>query len=253
MDARRETASKYLKEAGISIRPVGRWGRTTPKAANEVTTDSDPPGDECTAKSANEVTADLFAEPRLLKAVERSRAGLRFRLQQEDEPEVALRAGHRPIRRPSRSRPLSGAATGKSHVAQAIGYAVIQAQGHRVAYREAHRLLEDIADAQVAGERKELLEQVATVPLLIIDDLGMRKLPANAAEDLLELVMRRYERASTLITSNRPVEDWGKLLGDTAGVAALLDRMLHHGHVVKFGPRSWRTKSADLQERDTTG
>ena len=64
------------------------------------------------------------------------------------------------------------------------------------------------------------------VPLLILDDLGMRKLPATAAEDLLELVMRRYERASTVLTSNRPVEDWGKLLGDTAAVTALLDRMM---------------------------
>ena len=70
----------------------------------------------------------------------------------------------------------------------------------------------------------------------------MRKLPHTAAEDLLELVMRRYERASTLLTSNRPVDDWGKLLGDTAAVTALLDRLLHHAHVLKCGPRSWRTK-----------
>ena len=81
-----------------------------------------------------------------------------------------------------------------------------------------------------------------TVPLLIIDDLGMRKLPATAGEDLLETVMRRYERASTLITSSRPVEDWGKLLGDTAAVTALLDRLLHHAHVLTCGPRSWRTR-----------
>ena len=64
----------------------------------------------------------------------------------------------------------------------------------------------------------------------------------TAAEDLLELIMRRYERASTLLTSNRPVDDWGKLLGDTAAVTALLDRLLHHAHVLKCGPRSWRTK-----------
>ena len=64
------------------------------------------------------------------------------------------------------------------------------------------------------------------MPLLIIDDLGMRKLPHTAAEDLLEVIMRRYERASTLLTSNRPVDDWGKLLGDTAAVTALLDRLL---------------------------
>src|SRR5437762_8791575 len=64
-----------------------------------------------------------------------------------------------------------------------------------------------------------------------------------AAEELLEIVMRRYERASTLLTSNRPVEDWGKLLGDTAAVTAMLDRLLHHGHVLKCGPRSWRTRT----------
>jgi len=68
------------------------------------------------------------------------------------------------------------------------------------------------------------------------------KLPHTAAEDLLELIMRRYERASTILTSNRPVDDWGKLLSDTAAVTALLDRMLHHAHVLKCGPRSWRTK-----------
>ena len=131
--------------------------------------------------------------------------------------------------------------TGKSHLAQALGRAAIR-QGHRVLYREAHLLLEEIADAVLDGKRKEHLGQLATVPLLIIDDLGMRKLPHTAAEDLLEVIMRRYERASTILTSNRPVEDWGKLLGDTAAITALLDRLLHHAHVLKCGPRSWRTK-----------
>lgn len=131
--------------------------------------------------------------------------------------------------------------TGKSHLAQAIGLAVIQ-QGYRVLYREAHVLLEELAEAQLAGERKAYIERVSTVPLLIVDDLGMRRLPPTAAEDLLEIIMRRYERVSTLLTSNRPVDDWGKLLGDTAAVTALLDRLLHHAHVLKCGPRSWRTK-----------
>ena len=115
-------------------------------------------------------------------------------------------------------------------------------QGCRVVYREAHTLLEELAEATLAGTRRDYLTELATVPLLIIDDLGMRKLPTTAAEDLLELIMRRYERVSTLITSNRPVDDWGKLLGDTAAVSALLDRLLHHAHVLKCGPRSWRTK-----------
>jgi DNA replication protein DnaC len=132
--------------------------------------------------------------------------------------------------------------TGKSHLAQAIGQAAIQ-QGYRVLYREAHKLIEDLADAALDHNRKEQMELFSTVPLLIIDDLGMRKLPTTAAEDLLEIVMRRYERTSTMLTSNRPIEDWGKLLGDTAAVTAMLDRLLHHGHVLKCGPRSWRTKT----------
>ena len=132
--------------------------------------------------------------------------------------------------------------TGKSHLAQAIGQAAIQ-QGYRVLYRETHTLINDIADAALDGKRKQHMELLSTVPLLIIDDLGMRKLPATAAEDLLEIVMRRYERTSTMLTSNRPIDDWGKLLGDTAAVTAMLDRLLHHGHVLKSGPRSWRTKT----------
>jgi len=142
--------------------------------------------------------------------------------------------------------------TGKSHLAQALGRAAIY-QGHRVLYREAHILLEELADATLDGTRKDCLVELTTVPLLIIDDLGMRKLPHTAAEDLLEIIMRRYERASTLLTSNRPVDDWGKLLGDTAAVTALLDRLLHHAHVLKCGPRSWRTKvHTDLRTDDPT-
>ena len=139
--------------------------------------------------------------------------------------------------------------TGKSHLAQALGHAALR-QGHRVLYREAHALLEDLADATVDGSRKECFAALAEVPLLILDDLGMRKLPPSAAEDLLELIMRRYERASTLLTSNRPVDDWGKLLGDHAAVGAMLDRLLHHGHLIKCGPRSWRTRTGggDLRE-----
>jgi DNA replication protein DnaC len=138
---------------------------------------------------------------------------------------------------------LGPGGTGKSHLAQAIGHAAIQ-QGYRVLYRETHLLLEDLAEAVVENRRKEFMNSLTTTPLLIIDDFGMRKLPLTAAEDLLEIIMRRYERASTLLTSNRPVEDWGKLLGDVAAVTAMLDRLLHHGHVLKCGPRSWRTKTA---------
>ena len=137
---------------------------------------------------------------------------------------------------------LGPGGTGKSHLAQAIGQATIL-QGYKVLYREVHVLLDELADAVADGTRKDYMQSIATVPLLIVDDFGMRKLPHTAAEDLLEIVMRRYERFSTLLTSNRPVDDWGKLLGDVAAVSSMLDRLLHHGHVLKCGPRSWRTKT----------
>ena len=103
-------------------------------------------------------------------------------------------------------------------------------------------LIEELTDVTREGTRKAVIADFGTVPLLIIDDLGMRKPPATAAEDLLEVIMRRYERASMILTSNRPVDDWGKLLGATAAVTALLDRLLHHAHVLACGPRSWRIK-----------
>ena len=143
--------------------------------------------------------------------------------------------------------------TGKRHLAQALGRAAIH-QGHTVLYDEAYALIEAIADAALDGTRKTLLTTLSTVPLLIIDARGgMRKLPHTAAEDLLEIIMRRDERASTLLTSNRPVDDWGKRLGDTAAVTALLDRLLHHGPVLTCGPRSWRTKiQSDLRTTEAT-
>ena len=145
---------------------------------------------------------------------------------------------------------LGPGGTGKSHLAQAIRQAAIQ-QGYRVLYRETHVLLDELADAIIDGTRKQYMESLTAVPLLILDDFGMRRLPLTAAEDLLEMVMRRYERASTLLTSNRPVEDWGKLLGDVAAVSAMLDRLLDHGHVLKCGPRSWRTKASSTSAGDS--
>ncbi len=144
---------------------------------------------------------------------------------------------------------LGNAGVGKSHIAQALGMAAIHA-GFRVLYREAHVLFEDLLLASATGERTHAIAAFSEIPLLIIDDLGMRKLPANAAEDLLEIVMRRYERTSTILTSNRPIDDWPKLFGDTPAVAAFLDRMMHHSHLIEIRGKSYRLHEHSVAARN---
>jgi len=143
---------------------------------------------------------------------------------------------------------LGNAGVGKSHLAQALGMAAVHA-GFRVLYREAHRLFEDLMLASVSGKRAACVAQLHEVPLLIIDDLGMRKLPVSAAEDLLEIVMRRYERASTIVTSNRPLDDWPKLFGDTPAVTAFLDRLMHHSHLIEIRGKSYRLHESSQHAR----
>lgn len=129
--------------------------------------------------------------------------------------------------------------TGKTHLALALTVAAIQA-GHTAWYRSAFDLAQDLAEAQATGTRKEFVANLCRVDLLVLEDLGMRRLPPSAAEDLLEVFVRRYERGSILLTTNRPLEDWGQVLADTAAAGALLDRFLHHAEVIRLQGRSYR-------------
>jgi DNA replication protein DnaC len=132
---------------------------------------------------------------------------------------------------------------GKSHIAKALAQLAVQ-RGHTVLYREAHVLIEDINQARELGEIRKYRAQLKAAELLIIDDLFLRKLPPNAGEELADVLMSRYEKLSTILTSNRPIDDWAKLLGDVVLVTPLLDRLLHHGHLLKFEGKSWRLKEA---------
>ena len=132
---------------------------------------------------------------------------------------------------------------GKSHVAKALAHLAVQ-RGYKVFYREAHVLIEEINEARELGELRKYRAQMKAAELLVIDDLFLRKLPANAGDELAEVIMSRYEKLSTVLTSNRPVDDWGKLLGDVVVVTPLLDRLMHHGHLLKFEGKSWRLKEA---------
>lgn len=134
--------------------------------------------------------------------------------------------------------------TGKSHCAKAIAQLAVQ-HGYKVFYyREAHALIEEINEARELGELRKYRTQITAAELLVIDDLFLRKLPGNAGDELADVLMSRYEKSSVVITSNRGIDDWGKLLGDVVVVAPLLDRIMHHGHLLKFEGKSWRLKES---------
>ena len=105
-------------------------------------------------------------------------------------------------------------------------------------------LVEDIAEARELRGLRLYRQQLKVADVVLIDDLFLRKLPPQAGDELAEVLMSRYEKASTIVTSNRPLEDWARLLGDTVVVTPLLDRLMHHGHLLKFDGKSWRLKEA---------
>ncbi|WP_396225310.1 IS21-like element helper ATPase IstB [Gemmatimonas sp.] len=139
---------------------------------------------------------------------------------------------------------------GKSHLATAIAVGAIHA-GHRALVRSTFDLVADFAQADATGTRRELVRQLTQVDLLVLEDFGMKKLGATAAEDLLEVFVRRHETASTLITTNRPTQDWGIFLGDVPAATAILDRFLAHAAIIQMVGKSYRLRlrsSANAEE-----
>jgi DNA replication protein DnaC len=138
---------------------------------------------------------------------------------------------------------------GKSHLAQAIGNELIK-QGKVVLYRSIFDILDDLQQEQRSPAHKRLMKRYLKCDLLIIDDMGIKQLPPKSGEYLFEIIMRRYEIKSTLMTSNRPLEEWGKLIGDVPAATAILDRFLHHANLIKIKGRSYRLRNKAGQESD---
>ena len=128
---------------------------------------------------------------------------------------------------------------GKSFAATAIAVGAIRA-GYRALIRSAFDLAQDFAEAEATGERRDLVQTLIRVDLLLLEDFGMKKLGPSAAEDLLEVFVRRHEAGSILITTNRPTEDWGQFLGDVPAATAILDRFLAHAEIVPMQGKSYR-------------
>jgi DNA replication protein DnaC len=131
---------------------------------------------------------------------------------------------------------------GKSFLSQAIGYQAIKS-GYLVLYRSIFDVVRDFLQDEALGQEDNIVSRYLKPDLLIIDDMGMKQLPKRSGEYLFEIVMRRHELRSTMMTSNRPLEDWGKLLGDVPSATAILDRFLHHAEVIQITGRSYRMRS----------
>lgn len=138
---------------------------------------------------------------------------------------------------------------GKSHLAQGIGAALIKA-GKTVLYRSIFDVVADLGvEADHPLRHQRAMKAYLRCDLLIIDDMGIKNLPPKSGEHLFEIIMRRYELRSTLMTSNRPIEEWGKLLGDVPAATAILDRFLHHAEIIQITGRSYRLKDRATQSK----
>jgi DNA replication protein DnaC len=124
---------------------------------------------------------------------------------------------------------------------QALGYQAIKT-GHTALYHSIFDVVRDFLHDEAFDGQEKVLTRYLKPDLLIIDDMGMKQLPKRSGEYFFEVVMRRHETRSTMMTSNRPLEDWGKLIGDVPSATAILDRFLHHAEIVTITGRSYRLK-----------
>ena len=137
--------------------------------------------------------------------------------------------------------------TGKTHAVTAITVGAIRA-GYRPLIRQVFDLSQDFAEAEAIGERRDFVKKLCRADLLVLEDFGMKRLGPAAAEDLLEVFVRRHEIGSILVTTNRPTEDWGKFLGDAPAATAILDRFLAHAEIVTMEGQSYRLHARARQK-----
>ena len=140
--------------------------------------------------------------------------------------------------------------TGKSHLMQALGYEAIKS-GYCVYYRSVFDLVRDFLHDEALGGEEKVVDRYLKPDLLLIDDMGIKQLPKRSGEYLMEVIMRRYENRSTMMTSNRPIEEWGKLMADVPTATAILDRFLHHAEIIAITGRSYRLKNQAGSARTT--
>ncbi len=138
---------------------------------------------------------------------------------------------------------LGNSGTGKTHLALALGLVACQ-RGHRVRFTTAAVLVHELIEAQDERRLRRYQKQIASYELLIVDELGFVPLSKTGAELLFEVFSQRYERGSTLVTSNLPFQEWTEVLGSERLTGALLDRLTHHVHILEMNGESYRLKES---------
>lgn len=144
---------------------------------------------------------------------------------------------------------------GKTHLANALGLEAVH-QGFKVRFTHANSLIEELHQAKADGKYYSVLSRIKKLDLLIIDELGFKKIPQYGLDDFFEIIRQRYETASLIITTNRNFEDWGLLFGDAIMASAIIDRIIHHATIFKITGESYRIRSAstllDTKSRDSS-
>ena len=142
---------------------------------------------------------------------------------------------------------------GKSHLVQSIGRELIRS-GNTVYYRSIFDCVRDFLHDEAFEGHDKIMSRYLKPDLLILDDMGMKHLPKRSGEFLFEIIMRRHELRSTMMTSNRPLEDWGKLIGDVPSAGAILDRFLSNAEVIQITGDSYRLRGrkADTSSSDSS-
>lgn len=131
---------------------------------------------------------------------------------------------------------------GKSHLANAIGLEAIK-KGYKVIFLHINDLIDKINTAKAEGNKNQLMNELLNANLLILDELGFKKIPHEAIDDFFEVIRKRYEKASIIITTNRNFEDWGNVFGDITMASAIIDRIIHHAYIFKINGESFRIKN----------
>lgn len=130
---------------------------------------------------------------------------------------------------------------GKTHLANALGIEALK-QGHKVNFIHASELIEKLFSAKGDGSYFSVLKTFVQTDLLIIDELGFKKINYGSVDEFFEVIRQRYEAKSIILTTNRPFEEWGKIFGDETLASAIIDRLIHHSSVIKISGKSYRIK-----------